>query len=56
MQWFCKFKERPYSVGIEVAFGKNVLACINNPGLRNGKDIILGLERIPALAVYFPDL
>ena len=54
-QSICKFKERHYGVVIEVAFRKSVLSCIGDPGLGNRENIILRLERIPALTVYFPD-
>lgn len=56
LQQFCKFKESFYRISIKIAFGKSVLPGIGNPGLRDGEDIILRMERVAALPVHFPDL
>ena len=50
-----EFKKEPYGIGIKAAFSKCILTGIHDPGFRNRKDIVLGLKRISALAVNFPN-
>lgn len=56
LQQVCKFKERFYGISIKIAFRENILPCVGDPGLRDREDIILGTERVAALAVHFPYL
>lgn len=56
MKQIRKFHECFYRICIKAAFREGILSSVRDPGFRDREDIVLGLERIPALAANLPNL